>query len=220
MHRVHVRMAMARARHSTPGAVVVPLPTARRTATQLVQGLRAGDERAAREMVERYGPELRRVVSRVVGALPELEDVLHETFLRALERIDGLRQPDRLKSWLFGIAIRVAREHLRKGRGRVVLADRELPEVAAPAVDHEAAQTLARVEATLRRLPADERAAFALRYMEGMELREVAEAVGCSLATVKRRLRRAAMSFEELAADDPLLGPRLRSGDRFGEAAR
>jgi RNA polymerase sigma-70 factor (ECF subfamily) len=66
----------------------------------------------------------------------------------------------------------------------------------------------------LTTLPADDRIAFALRVMEGMELLEVAEACRVSLATAKRRIARAQRRFAELVARDPWLrehAPRGRS---------
>ena len=54
-------------------------------------------------------------------------------------------------------------------------------------------------------LPTDERIAFALRVLDGMELTSVASACGVSLATVKRRLKSAQRRFVELSRREPVL---------------
>jgi RNA polymerase sigma-70 factor (ECF subfamily) len=71
---------------------------------------------------------------------------------------------------------------------------------------------LRRTYALLDAIPADERIAFALRYVDGMELTEAAAACGCSLATVKRRISRAEQKFVELARGDALLSERIEGG--------
>ena len=61
-------------------------------------------------------------------------------------------------------------------------------------------------------LPADERIAFALRYIDERPLLEVAEACDCSLATIKRRLSKAEQRFTRLAQRDTVLAERLARG--------
>jgi RNA polymerase sigma-70 factor (ECF subfamily) len=67
----------------------------------------------------------------------------------------------------------------------------------------------------LGRLPSDERIAFALRHIEGMELGRLAEACGVSLATIKRRLARAEQRFARAAARDEVLKRWLEEGGRW-----
>ena len=62
------------------------------------------------------------------------------------------------------------------------------------------------VQVVLDRLPDDDRIAFALRFLEGLELTEVAAACQVSLATIKRRLARAEERFRREAAREPALG--------------
>ena len=64
-------------------------------------------------------------------------------------------------------------------------------------------------------LPVDERIPFALRFIDGMELTEVAAACDVSLATIKRRLARSEKRFVAVAARYPELGPWLEGGARW-----
>jgi RNA polymerase sigma-70 factor (ECF subfamily) len=77
-------------------------------------------------------------------------------------------------------------------------------------------QTLQRIYAVLQELGTDERIAFTLRYIEGMELHEIAENTGVSLSTVKRRLSRADNIFLKRASRDSLLSERLAESARWG----
>jgi RNA polymerase sigma-70 factor (ECF subfamily) len=67
----------------------------------------------------------------------------------------------------------------------------------------------------LNELPADERIAFALRFIDGMELVELAEACCTSVATVRRRLRRAEERFVRKARRYPVLSARIEGGSRW-----
>ena len=67
------------------------------------------------------------------------------------------------------------------------------------------AEALRAVYVILDETAPEDRAAFTLRYLEGMELTEVAEACGCSLATVKRRVSRAQVALFDAAKQHPLL---------------
>ncbi len=73
---------------------------------------------------------------------------------------------------------------------------------------------MAHVYTILDRLPADERIAFVLRFVEHHPLAEVAELTRCSLATAKRRIARATKAFDEFAAEDPDLAA-LTMGARW-----
>ena len=110
-------------------------------------------------------------------------------------------------AWVRGIAVRLALKKIRWRRtrrwlgmeGTAVVTD--LQAVA----DTSTQAALGRAYALLERLPAVERAAFGMRFIEGMKIEEVAQALGVSLATAKRRLQSARERFAKLAAGDALL---------------
>jgi RNA polymerase sigma-70 factor (ECF subfamily) len=65
----------------------------------------------------------------------------------------------------------------------------------------------------MERLETADRDTFVLRFLEGLELHEIASAMNVSLSTVRRNLRRASDRVDALLRRDPLLGPQLQ-GDR------
>lgn len=185
----------------------------------LVVALREGRIGAPAVLVDRYGGLVQGLLLRVLGFESEVPDLLNEVFVRALERIDELKQPSSLKSWLGSIAVFTARAWLRKRRFRrkwlSFLPSDELPEVIAPTLDAETSEVLKRTYRTLNLLPPDERIAFTLRFVEGTSLGEAAALTGVSLATIKRRISRAQARFLEAAKRDPILQERILQGGRW-----
>ncbi len=172
----------------------------------LVADLRAHRPGAAAALFDRYGTYVERILARVLGHLdPDLEDVLHEVFAHCLEDIHKLTDPARLRPWLAQVAVFTARTVIRRRKRRrwlSYLVPWELPETAAPPVDHGERQLASRLYEALDQLPADERIAFALRFLEDMTVAEAAEAAGCSPATLKRRLVRARDAMRKAVAVD------------------
>src|SRR5687767_13432688 len=82
----------------------------------IVDALKGGDRSAAVELYRRNAKHAERMIVRICGMIPEREDILHDVFIRAIEKIDTLRDPSALRSWIMGIAVRRAREHLRSRR--------------------------------------------------------------------------------------------------------
>lgn len=72
-----------------------------------------GERAAFDELIERYATRLRAYVRRVADDDAEADDLVQDTWLRVLRGLPGLRQPARLRSWLFGIAHRVLIDRLR-----------------------------------------------------------------------------------------------------------
>jgi RNA polymerase sigma-70 factor (ECF subfamily) len=90
-----------------------------------------------------------------------------------------------------------------------------LPELVVPEIDDDVLDAYRRTYALLDRLPADERIAFALRYIDGMELALLAVVCDVSLATIKRRLGRAEQRFAAGARGDVILRRWLEEGGRW-----
>jgi RNA polymerase sigma-70 factor, ECF subfamily len=174
--------------------------------TTLVRALAAREEWAARTAWSRYAPMVYGLLDRALGAAGESEDLTQEVFLRVFAAIRTLRDPSALRSFIYSTAIRMLRWHLRTKRIRrlLTLSDSgKMPDRASPAADSEGRELLQRFYRLLGTIGADDRTAFALRHIEGLSLEEMAKATGASLATVKRRVRRASKRVAVLAKADP-----------------
>ena len=184
----------------------------------LVEGFRQGDPRARAALYDRYADHVHRVLYRLLGGGCDLADLHHDVFVRALGSIGNLTDPTALKGWLTMIAVHVARSWIDQKRRRSwlwFLPHDELPEVESTAAGSDVLDALRTTYAVLDGMPADERIAFALRYIDGMELTEVATACNTSLATIKRRLARAGARFEEEVRKHPVLEQWVKGGDRW-----
>ncbi|WP_394829727.1 RNA polymerase sigma factor [Pendulispora albinea] len=179
-----------------------------RSDAELVALARARDPRAATWLWDRHFPAVRALLYRTLGPGWDVDDLVQEVFVGFFRNIDGLRDPSAVRSFLFGIALRVARSALRKRRVRRWLrltGDGHVPDVASAAHDPSSRAALLRLYAVLGELADRDRLAFALRHGEGYELTEVAGALGCSLATAKRCLARADEHVLRRAREEPLL---------------
>jgi len=175
---------------------VTPLPLQGDDAA-LVRAIRSGHPGATTTLVERYGRRVQLTLFRILGPDGELEDAMQDTFLRALESIDRLQNPDALGAWLTGIATNTARTVIQRRQRRWwqrLLPGHEMPE---PVGATPGASELGDVYALLKALPVEERIALVLRHVEGMTVKEAALAADTSPATFKRRLARAERRFLE-----------------------
>jgi RNA polymerase sigma-70 factor (ECF subfamily) len=167
-----------------------------------------GDPAAHTAIWDRYNQLVRRVLRRAIGPGHDVEDHVQEVFLRFYRNRTQLRNPSALRSFLFGITLRVSASELRSRRIRGWLrltTDGVLDDHAAPHVDADAREAVNRLYAILDRLDTQSRLAFVLHHVEGLDLLDVASALGVSLATVKRRLARVSARVWAMAQGDRLL---------------
>ena len=180
----------------------------------LVHAARHGDVSAKGAIFDRHATRVRKVLMRLLGPDRDLSDLLQDVFVMALRDLDKLADPTALGAWLAGIAVHVARHEIRRRtRWRWIkfLPDDDVPEVSGPDADTDGRAEVRAVYRALDALPADERIAFALRFIDGMELTEVARHCDVSLATIKRRLQRAEALFrKKVGESEPDLVARLR----------
>jgi RNA polymerase sigma-70 factor, ECF subfamily len=191
--------ARAPARPSLPG----PGPD---DAALVAAALRA-EPRAEEQLYRRHAPAVLAIATRLLGRSAEAEDVAQDSFVIAFERLAQLERPGLFRAWVVRIA--VSQVHRRFRRRKLLRAlgldrgqdDASLANLALPSLDAESRADLARIDAALRRLPAPERVAFVLRHVEGYEHAEAAALCDCSLATIKRRVKRAEDSVRALTGD-------------------
>lgn len=202
--------------HLTPGARVLYLGAAGLSGVEdeaLARDLVGGDRQAQREVWRRYSPMVRRILRRALGPSHDVEDLMQDAFLSLFEAGRRLREPRALKAYVIAIAARTARGELRKRwvrRWVKLLPEGELDESTAGAPravtpDPESREALRRFYQLLDKLGAETRAAFVLRFMEGLEVTEVADALGISLSTAKRRVARAWDRMVLLVEREPAL---------------
>lgn len=161
-----------------------------------------GDADAARRMVELYQARVFALVSRMLSGRGRatIEDIAQDTFLvvfRQLSQFDP-RGSAKLSTWILTIAARRAIDELRKRRP-VLLA--EVPERSSVDDRPQRRELALAIEAALRDLSPELRAAFLLREYHGLDYDEIARALQIELGTVKSRLSRARAGLRERLAE-------------------
>jgi RNA polymerase sigma-70 factor, ECF subfamily len=174
----------------------------------LVAAMRNGRLDAGATFYDRHARAIHALVFRLMGPDPELDDVVHDVFVRALESLPRLREPSALRSWLFGIAVRTVGIRFQKRtrqRWLRFMAPEEVPEVATTTPSTELGEALRDVYGILKGMRPEERIALVLHRVEGLALEDAAAICATSLATFRRRLARGQAKFFARARGRPAL---------------
>jgi RNA polymerase sigma factor (sigma-70 family) len=192
--------------------------TETRTDEQLMGAYVKGDTAAFRVIFERYAPLLLRAMLRELYVREEANDLVQQTFLQLHRARADFDARQKLKPWIFTIAMNLKREYFRRRRRRPERSldtetDEEPAIGALGAAQVDARRTLGRA---LAELPADQREVIELHWFDGLEFPEVAQVVGASVSAVKVRAHRGYVRLRQALGDDavPLPGSSELAGNR------
>jgi RNA polymerase sigma-70 factor, ECF subfamily len=160
----------------------------------------------------RLHPVVDATLRRLMGPDAELADLSQEVFLRFFGGVAELRDPKALRSFMFGICLRVVRRELRHRWLRRFLrltATGDAPDVLTTTDDPDAREVVRRYYAALDRIGGDGRSIFIARNIERLPMAEVAALHGLSVSTTQRRLARVTRRMDALADADPVLAAYL-----------
>ena len=163
---------------------------------------RDGDNDAFRSLVERYSRYVFSVAYRLTGSVEDAEDVVQNAFLKAHRQLSRFEARADFKTWLHRITVNCAIDLIRSRRHREIGHDpADLEAGTTPASPSEAlpgpdrlmlsAEIRDRLREGLTQLTPSERAAFTLRHVEGLSIREVASAMGLKTEAAKNSIFRA-----------------------------
>jgi RNA polymerase sigma-70 factor (ECF subfamily) len=178
-----------------------------RSDEQLMHAYVEGDEAAFRELYQRYGPLLTRLVRRKVRTDGEADDIVQQAMLHMHRARRDFRPDSRLRPWLLTIAMNLVREHYRRrGRRPEHLTDIHNAPIATgrpgPNEQLEASRRGERVRAAIARLPASQREVIELHWLADSPYEEVANVVGASVGAVRVRAHRGYLRLRELLETD------------------
>jgi RNA polymerase sigma-70 factor (ECF subfamily) len=161
----------------------------------LVVRCQLGERESFDALIDRWHGPLWTYARRVTGADDAAHDVVQDVWLRVLRGLPGLRDPLRLRPWLFGIARRVLMDRLRAQYAAPAASEVDPDTVSIAGPTEGSADELeadaAALQAGLDRLPVVEREVLTLFYLHELSLAEVAELLAVPVGTVKSRLHRA-----------------------------
>ena len=183
---------------------------------ELVKKAQAGDFEAFTELINAHKNKIFALARKLTGNSQDTEDIVQETFLKAIDKIDTFRSESSFGTWLYTIALNIARAQFAKQQQ----ADLKPLEDYLPGYEHgpldssdsaqsrlfdwkdphqelESSQLRQSISEALDELPYKYREAFILRYFEEMSVKEVAEMTGESVASAKSRILRARLALRD-----------------------
>ena len=125
-------------------------------------------------------------------------DVVQEAIVKALSKVDTVREPAYLKTWFYRILINEAMNHFRRNRNLVSLEEVMADRAAEPRDPGERLDLYDAID----RLSFPEQTVIKLRYFEDMKLEEIAQATGANLNTVKSRLYKAIRKLKDMTGEE------------------
>ncbi|CAN5186243.1 hypothetical protein BH11MYX1_BH11MYX1_05410 [soil metagenome] len=152
-----------------------------------------GNRRAFDELYRAHVGSAYRLLTRLVGPVPERDDLIQQVFLEAFRALPRFRGEAASKTWLHRIVVNHAYRHLRRAkRVRFEEVSDELPAPdASPELATRRRQELAVAVGYLSALKPKKRIAYVLRVVEGLSLDEIGVLVGANAPAVGQRIKHA-----------------------------
>jgi RNA polymerase sigma-70 factor, ECF subfamily len=190
--------------------------------SRLVQQVLEGNEAAFEQLVHRHSRKVARITGSYFSSRENVEDLVQEVFLKVFQSLDRFRLGEPFEPWLIRITINACYDELRKIRKRreysmTPPSDEEGQWIeesihslrASPKNPEEQHMVRLVVSRILDRLPPKDRAALMLRG-EGFSLREIGDALGCSMQAANLRLFRARRSLLKTLRDARIIGTKRK----------
>jgi RNA polymerase sigma-70 factor (ECF subfamily) len=179
----------------------------------LVKDALSGDRTAFNCLIEKYQSRVYGLAYHITGNFADAEDLTQEAFIRAYLDLHQLREPNKFANWLYQVTRNICRmcslrsptpsayglrKQVSNARALEFLQDAVARQsVSSPAEQVEVAEMQDSVRNVIATLPENEQLTVTLYYMDGLTYREIADFMGVSQSTVKRRLRASRKKLKE-----------------------
>lgn len=162
---------------------------------ELMELIQAGDDKAFEVLVERFQDRLLNFVGRIVTDRETAEELIQETFMRIFNQKNSYTPEYAVSTWIYTIALNLARSELRKRKLRRFLSLDFIKEEAdvelADKINLKAESLAPIVQRAIEKLPDDYRTAFVLCDIQRLPYQQIAEVMRVPVGTVKSRINRA-----------------------------
>ena len=177
-----------------------------------LEALKAGDREAFAQMVDQTSGHIYHVALQILGDEQDAEDVLQETYLKALRSLPTFEGRSSLMTWLYRIAVNEALMAVRRRKPQALSVEEPDPELdgesesqameivdfcCLPEGELLSAESRRALDQAVQHLPASLRVVFVMRDLEGLSIQDTAEALGLSENNVKTRLLRARLRLRQ-----------------------
>jgi len=178
--------------------------------------LKQGNHSELARMGTRYSDSIYRVALRMLNNPSDAEDILQETFIKAIRALPTFEGRSSLSTWLYRIALNESLMLMRKQKPEVAVADDEFNDsddidsfptfqiqdwCCLPEKDFMSTETKSILDQSIQKLSTNLRSVFILRDIEGLSIQDTAEALGITETNVKTRLLRARLKLREELSD-------------------
>jgi len=170
---------------------------------ELIERYGAGEREAFDELVLKYQKPLYSLLYRMVSSREDAADLVQKTFVRAFTSLSGFERRSSFKTWLYQIAINLAK-NLYRDRARSVhvpideVVIRRDPKTLEKLITRERKDLL---QGALAGLPEKQRMTLLLRIQENKKFEEIAEIMKCSVGTSKANYHHAVQKLKGLLGD-------------------
>jgi RNA polymerase sigma-70 factor (ECF subfamily) len=149
---------------------------------------------------QEHAPFIARVIEKLTGSGPHVDDILQETFIIAYKKRDQFERRSALRTWLYGIAKNLCMHH-KRGLARFLNFKDKLQAIPAsdspsPHKTLEVSRELALAESVITSMTFKQREVFVLYELEEMEGPEIADLLDIPIGTVWTRLHKARQVFQ------------------------
>lgn len=173
------------------------------TDLELAQASAAGEISAFDELYRRHQRKVYGLCLRMLGNVPDAEDVTQEVFIQLYRKSGTFRGTASLSTWLYRLTVNTVLMHLRINRRKhreQPAEDEELEQVEGWIWTSPDGSVIDRIdlERAIRRLPPGYRAVFLLHDVEGYEHEEIADILGIAVGTTKSQLHKARLRLRKL----------------------
>jgi RNA polymerase sigma-70 factor (ECF subfamily) len=173
-----------------------------RTDHELVAKIRAGDQRAFVELIDRYKARIFHTTLRILDNREDAEDAAQDTFVRAHRGLENFREDAAFSTWIYRICVNVCL-NLLESRKRFKTQDidntpiEDLPYTESPENSLEDDDLQTRVFSAAEKLPAKYRTVLVLYHLQHLMYQEIAEIMQMPIGSVKTHLFRARAMLRE-----------------------
>ena len=180
-----------------------------------IESLREGDRKEFARLVDKYSGQIYRLALKMLTHPQDAEDVLQNTFMKALQHIQDFEGRSSISTWLYRIASNEALMMIRGRQPETPMIDLEpeddssedvSPTIFAdwgniPEEDLLNGESQAQLDQAVLSLPEKLRIVFVLRDIEGLSIKETSETLNLSETAVKTRLLRARLRLRDILSN-------------------
>jgi RNA polymerase sigma-70 factor (ECF subfamily) len=173
-----------------------------RTDYELVAKIRAGEQRAFVELIERYKARIFHTTLRILGNREDAEEAAQDTFVRAHRGLENFREDSTFSTWIYRICVNTCL-NLLESRKRFKAQDidrtpiEELPYIESPESSFGDEDLQSRIFSSMEKLPTKYRTVLVLYHIQHLAYQEIAEIMQMPMGSVKTHLFRARALLRE-----------------------